>query len=231
METNNHQDNLSVDDDKTDGKAAKQAKRNFSLVLASASPRRKELLENAGVDFTVRLPQSPIDESAVFLEEKDPYEACKLLAQRKAGAVVKDMIEDGFVGSALVIGADTMVVRGDQVFGKPQDREDAWRILHELSGTTHSVITAVSLWMVLAPQSEDISIGHRTFLDESFVTFRSLDDAEIETYLQSGEYKDKAGAYGIQGTAADFVSFVEGDFDTVVGLPVTRLLREFPEIV
>lgn len=201
------------------------------VVLASGSPRRKQLLEEAGVTFTVRTPETPVDETLEPDLLADPREAAKKLAERKAGAVVQEVLADNPVGMFAIIGADTMVVEGGEIFGKPRSLSDGKRMLRRLSGVTHQVITAVSVWLVAAPDPEKISLGFRTFADESAVTFRELTDEEIADYLRKGESFDKAGAYAIQGEGAALVKRVEGSMDTVIGLPAERLLREFPDLV
>ena len=103
-------------------------------------------------------------------------------------------------------------------------------MLRRLSGRTHEVVTAVSVWMVAAPEAENLSIGFRTFADTSAVTFRELDDDEIADYLRKGESFDKAGAYAVQGEGAKLIERVDGALDTVIGLPVERLLDEFPDL-
>ena len=103
-------------------------------------------------------------------------------------------------------------------------------MLRTLSGSTHEVITAVSVWMVAAPEVENISLGFRTFHDVSRVTFRDLTDEEISDYLRLGESFDKAGAYAIQGAGAQLVDHYDGSLDTIIGLPVERMLREFPDL-
>ncbi|WP_080804006.1 Maf family protein [Arabiibacter massiliensis] len=201
----------------------------LDVILASGSPRRKQLLEDAGIAFTVRV--SDVDESLEPDLLANPHEAAKKLAERKAGAVVQEVLAEDYCGMAAILGADTMVVCEGEIFGKPVSLSDAKRMLRRLSGRTHEVLTAVSVWMVAAPAPEDISLGFRTFVDSSFVTFRDLMDEEIADYLRKGESFDKAGAYAVQGAAADFVERVEGDLDTVIGLPVERLLREFPDVL
>lgn len=201
----------------------------IDVILASGSPRRKQLLEEAGVSFTIRV--SEADETLDADQLADPHEAAKKLAERKAGAVVQEVLAEDYTGMAAIIGADTMVVCGGEIFGKPTSLSDATRMLRRMSGTTHEVVTAVSVWMVAAPDAENISLGFRTFADSATVTFRDLTDQEIADYLRKGESFDKAGAYAIQGAGADLVTKVEGSMDTVIGLPVGRLLREFPDIL
>lgn len=201
----------------------------FDIVLASASPRRKQLLEDAGVKFTVR--EADVDETLEPDDIARPVEACKKLAERKAGAVVQEILgTEGFVGSVIVIGADTMVVHGDEIFGKPHSLSEGTHMLRTLSGDTHQVHTAVSVWLVHASAEQDISLGYRTFVDTTNVTFRDLADQEIADYLRCGESFDKAGAYAIQGEGARLVKSIDGLTSTVIGLPVERLLAEFPDI-
>ena len=201
----------------------------IDIVLASGSPRRKELLEREGVEFTVRV--SEVDE---FLEPdllRQPEEAAKKLAERKARAVLEEMFNEAYVGTVMVVGADTMVVVDGAIYGKPEDEADARRILGELSGRAHQVITGVSVWLAGAPANEeDISIAFRSFAETSHVVFKELDDELIERYIATGEPMDKAGAYGVQGKGGEMlVERVAGDFDNVVGLPVKRLIAEFQE--
>ena len=142
----------------------------------------------------------------------------------------------------IVIGADTMVVLDGKIFGKPRSASDGKHMLRQLSGRTHEVITAVSVWMVAAPNAEDVSLGFRTFADKSYVTFRDLTDEEITEYLRKGESFDKAGAYAIQGEGAALVDHYDGSLDTIIGLNQlhslpddhifqTRLIKEFPDLV
>ena len=203
----------------------------FEVVLASASPRRRELLEAAGVKFIVHTPATPVDESLEPDLAANPEEAAKKLAERKAGAVVQEVLAQNYTGMLIVIGADTMVVLDGKIYGKPRSLSDAKRMLRELSGRTHEVITAVSVWMIAAPEADNISLGFRTFADVSRVTFRDLTDEEIADYLRKGESFDKAGAYAIQGEGAALVDHYDGAWDTIVGLPAERLVREFPDLV
>lgn len=203
----------------------------LTVVLASGSPRRHQLLEEAGVKHVVRLPQAPVDETLEPDQLKDPAEACKKLAERKAGAVVQELLAENPVGMFAVIGADTMVVKDGVIFGKPANLSDGKHMLRQLSGATHSVITAVSLWLISAPDAEKLSMGFRTFADESFVTFKPLTDEEIADYLRKGESFDKAGAYAIQGEGAALVERYEGAYDTIVGLPAKKLVEQFPDLL
>ena len=203
----------------------------FEVILASNSPRRRELLDAAGVKFTVRTPVTPVDESLEPDLAADPEEAAKKLAERKAGAVIQEVLSENYTGMLIVIGADTMVVLEGKIFGKPRSASDGKHMLRQLSGRAHEVITAVSVWMVAAPNAEDVSLGFRTFADISRVTFRDLTDEEITEYLRKGESFDKAGAYAIQGEGASLVDHYDGSLDTIIGLPATRLIKEFPDLV
>ena len=208
-----------------------QAAPGFEVILASNSPRRRDLLAEAGVKFTVHTPATPVDETLEPDLAAQPEEAAKKLAERKAGAVVQEVLAENYTGMLIVIGADTMVVLDGKIFGKPRSLSDAKRMLRELSGRTHEVITAVSVWMIAAPEVEKISLGFRTFADVSRVTFRDLTDGEIADYLRKGESFDKAGAYAIQGEGAALVDHYDGAWDTIVGLPAARLIREFPDLL
>ena len=167
------------------------------MILASASPRRRQLLDDAGIRYTAEAP------SVVELAPPtgDPHAVAALNAARKAEAV------DG----ELVLGADTVVALGDELLGKPRDRDDARSMLARLSGTTHRVVTGVAL-----KQREQVDV--RT--EETRVTRRVLTDAELDAYADSGEGLGKAGAYAIQETADRFVTRLDGAFDNVVGLPI-----------
>lgn len=201
----------------------------FKVVLASGSPRRRQLLSDAGICFTVHA--ADVDETLEPDLLADPLEACKKLAERKAGAVVQEILADPeFAGMLIVLGADTMVVHQREIFGKPRNLSDAKRMLRALSGDTHQVVTAVSVWMIATNAEGQVSLGFRTFADAADVTFHELSDERIAEYLRQGESFDKAGAYAAQGEGAKLIKHIEGDRDTVIGLPVARLLREFPDL-
>lgn len=200
----------------------------LDVVLASASPRRRALLEEAGVSFRVHAVDA--DESLEPDLAADPPEAAKKLAERKAHRAVEELLNGGYSGTMAVIASDTMVVLDGRIFGKPRDADEARAMLRDLSGRTHEVMTAVSLWMVHGPEGEDLALAYRTFLDATKVTFRPLDDVEIDAYIATGDPFDKAGAYGIQSGGGAFVAAIDGALDTVIGLPVQRLLEEFPEL-
>ncbi|MEP6492323.1 MAG: Maf family protein [bacterium] len=174
------------------------------VVLASASPRRRELLTLVGIAHDVR--PANIDES--YLAGETPPQHAERLAREKAAAV-----DDA---SAVAIGSDTIVVVDGDVLGKPRDRAHAAEMLHRLSGRAHVVMTGVAVQWQGALESG---------LEEVGVTFRALTDAEIERYIDTGEPMDKAGAYGIQGYGATIVERVDGDYFAVMGLPLNRLAR------
>ena len=201
----------------------------LDIVLASASPRRRELLDKAGVEFRVHAVDA--DETLTPELEADAVEAVKKLAERKAATAVEELVTPDYDGMLAVIGSDTMVVLRGEIFGKPRDAAEAERMLCALSGCGHDVHTAVSVWLVNAPAGEDVGLVYRTFVDTTYVYFRDLADEEISAYIATGEPFDKAGAYGIQGGAGAFVDHIEGALDTVIGLPAERLLREFPELL
>lgn len=178
----------------------------MTIVLASASPRRAELLRAAGFTFVVE----PMDVDESVLPGETPDAHVRRLARQKATAGAAR-----HPGSA-VIGADTVVVVDGRILGKPRDDADARAMLEELSGRTHQVYTGVAV-------ARD---GHlRDAVDVSAVTMARLSAAEIAAYVESGEPRDKAGAYAIQGRAARFVEHLEGSFSGVVGLPVAVVHR------
>ncbi len=196
------------------------------LILGSASPRRRELLSLITEDFTVRL--ADIDERALENDlEQRHVPACQVseeLASAKAKAVF-EMLEPELKADSVVIGADTSVILDDVIYGKPESKEDAKRMLTNLSGRKHVVATGVSLVF---------EGGEKRFTDVSLVEFYPLDDYQknvIERYIESGDPMDKAGAYGIQSGGALLVKGIEGDFLNVVGLPVARLARELSSVI
>ncbi len=216
---------------------AQQPSIPINIILASKSPRRKQLLEEAGVHFAVFTGSTEVDETLEPDLLADPEEAVKKLAERKAGAVVQEVLALNPVGLGIVIGADTMVVLDGEMLGKPYSADHAREMLRKLSGRTHQVITGVSVWMLLLNETEEkggdgnVSIGFRTFTETSQVTFKELTDEDINAYVATGETIDKAGAYGIQGKGAALVEKYEGDYNNIVGLPVDKLLKSFPDLL
>ncbi|MFN8139456.1 MAG: Maf family protein [Fimbriimonadales bacterium] len=182
----------------------------WPVVLASGSPRRKDLLSKLFAHFVIVVPNVNEDD-----DEQDPERHALKIATRKAEAVAKTHPE------RLIIAADTIVVLNRKILGKPNDENHAIEMLQSLCGETHTVITAVSI---------SSPIGKHAFAEKSQVTFKSADHAEIESYVKTGEPMDKAGAYGIQGMGGTLVTKVEGDYDNVVGLPITRLTDELRKL-
>ena len=199
------------------------------IILASGSPRRRELLAKAGVKFQVF--QVKADETLSEEDAADVERASEILAERKAAAAVQAILAQPYVGQATIIGADTMVALDGQIYGKPRSAEAAQATLRALSGKTHQVVTGVSVWRLLYGAPDDVKMGRRNFHVVSNVTFKDLSDEEIAAYVRTGESRDKAGAYGIQGEGAKLVASYEGDYDNIVGLPVTALLELFPDLL
>lgn len=176
------------------------------LVLASKSPRRKELLDLLQIPFEIIV--SEIDETINL--KGDLKKEIENLAYRKAQKVFETNQD------AIVVGSDTIVVIDNEVLGKPKDKKDAFRMLKMLSGNTHEVITGVCL---LSKSKKD------TFSSTTKVKFNDLSDEEIEEYLNTKEPYDKAGAYAIQGLGAKYINSIEGDYYTVMGLPIAEVYK------
>ena len=190
------------------------------IVLASASPRRQEILRNAGIPFSVQA--ADIDETP--LKDELPRDCAERLAREKALTVWRMRPRD------IVLGADTIVVADGAILGKPVDGDDAARMLRLLSGRVHQVITGVCV--VGARGDSQLASSEpetRTASETTSVTMNELSDAEIRKYVATGEPMDKAGAYAIQGIASRWIPRIEGDYSNVVGLPmalVYSMLRE-----
>lgn len=185
------------------------------LILASTSPRRKELLKNAGIEFTVKGAEVP--EHARAGEAPDAF--ARRLAKEKAASVWQNA-PHGFV-----LGADTIVITGDEVLGKPKDPADAVRMLRKLSGSIHEVLTGVCLMLPSGKQD----VRHET----TRVHMLTISEVDIAFYVAHGEPMDKAGAYAIQGIASRWIDRIEGDYFNVMGLPVAlvyKMLREHKAI-
>lgn len=181
------------------------------LILASQSPRRKELLEKCGIPFLVEA--ADIDET---LNPELPLEdAIQELSYRKAAAVLAHHPD------AVVLGSDTIVVVDRTVLGKPENRREAEWMLRKLSGNTHQVITGICL-LSSRREYRNVSV--------SDVTFMPLSEEEIRFYLESGEADDKAGAYGIQGLAGNYITSIRGDYYAIMGLPVSMVYAELKNI-
>jgi septum formation protein len=182
----------------------------MKIILASKSPRRKKILERFSRPF--KIINSNFDESKVS-KNIDPAKYCTKLASMKAESVCKNFYQE------LIIAADTIVVLNNLMIGKPKDKSDAFKILTKLSGNVHSVFTGVCLRSV----KNNIDL---TFSEHTKVTFRRLGKKEIEHYIDNYRPYDKAGSYGIQDASSVFVKHIEGCYDNVVGLPVSRLNKE-----
>jgi septum formation protein len=191
------------------------------LILASASPRRQELLRNAGIPFSV----FPSSIAEAPLDGEEPRQCAERLAREKALAVSRQHPAD------VVLGADTIVVVDGEILGKPRYERDASRMLHMLSGRTHQVITGVCLiGPLLRTRNQKLETDFQdTRSETTLVSMTRLTDEDIRSYVATGEPMDKAGAYAIQGMASRWIPRVEGDYFNVVGLPVAlvcRMLRE-----
>lgn len=192
------------------------------IILASSSPRRRELMAQAGFAFEVLV--SEADET---IETETPGEMVEVLSERKAAAVAEEIKRQGFAEeSVLLVGADTMVAIDGKKLGKPKDEKGAEEMLEELSGRTHQVYTGVTLIRLRKAENGSILQESRTFSEGTDVSFYPLTKEEIRSYIATGEPMDKAGAYGIKGKAAVFVKEIKGDYNNVVGLPIARLYQE-----
>ena len=191
-------------------------KQDRSIILASGSPRRKTILEQMGFSFEIIKPES-INEAS-YLECNDLHGSIQRLAVVKAGLVAQNHPD------SLVIGADTIVVKDNRVLGKPENRDDAFAMLRFLSNSRHTVMTGVALQCV----AEKFL---KTSVSCTEVLFRNISDCEINQYLSSDEYEDKAGAYAIQGRAMIFIEKIAGCYYNVVGLPVTSTINLFQDFI
>lgn len=206
-------------------------------ILASASPRRKELLKKTGISFEI-IPSS-IEER---ITKTIPSEIVMEMAEQKARAVYESLLSSGSAsliadvpesrlcgaedGDLTVIGADTIVVYRGEILGKPADKSEAYDMLSLLSDRTHQVYTGVSL---IIRKHGKISV--RTFYEKTDVTFYPIHKDDLHIYIESGDPLDKAGAYGIQGDFAIHVKEIRGDYNNVVGLPIGRLYQELQQII
>lgn len=199
----------------------------MKIILASASPRRRELLEQIGLEFEIKVSnveeQATADTPGLLVEE---------LSRQKAEAVLSETEQNG--EDVLVIGADTVVAVGDRVLGKPSDVKHAMEMLGELAGCAHQVYTGVTL--LYRPEGAERTaadgqrnVHRKTFHEMTRVHFYPMTEEEIDFYVSTGDPMDKAGAYGIQGLFARYVKGIEGDYNNVVGLPVGRLYQEAKE--
>ena len=187
----------------------------MELILASASPRRKELLEKIGLPFTV---QPAKGEERIT--QKSPVAVVMELSRQKA-----EEIAAAQTGDCIIIGADTVVAKGEKIMGKPKDAADAKQMLRSIADDCHQVYTGVTLIRTGAhPQSV-------TFQEKTDVCLYPISDAEADAYIASGDPMDKAGAYGIQGDFAIYVKRIAGDYYNVVGLPIGRVYQELKRML
>ena len=200
------------------------SKENFSsnnlqrtLVLASQSPRRKELLGKTGISFTT----FSVQVSEFLNENLNLDDAIMEIARQKAMAVLEPIKSLNLL-NILVLSSDTLVILDGKVLGKPLDQGQAFEFLRRLSGRTHEVKTSICFFDTVTKRAI-------SEIESSFVTFRDLTDKEIKDYISTGDPMDKAGAYGIQGRAKEFIVRLEGELDNVMGLPVKRVLRVIKE--
>ena len=201
---------------------------NLKIILASGSPRRKELLAQAGYDFDVCPSLSDED-----LEPMAPSEYVMLLAKKKADEVCNRIIAQDVVRRVkklperfVVLGADTVVSLNGRILGKPYDYDDAYNTLNSLSDQTHQVYTGVCLIYVNGRAKSSSS-----FYEKTDVTFYPVSHDKIIQYLATNEPFDKAGSYGIQGKGGLFVKGIEGDYNNVVGLPLARVYHELDDLI
>lgn len=187
----------------------------MKLILASASPRRKELLEKTGMKFDI-IPAKGEEVITKML----PWEVVKELSFQKAKEIADLQTEE-----CIVIGSDTIVAKGEEIMGKPKDEKDAFRMLSEIAGDVHQVYTGVTL--IRTGEKEKII----TFAEKTEVYIYPMSDEEIDAYIATKDPMDKAGAYGIQGDFAIHVKGLEGDYYNVVGLPIGKVYQELKQLL
>ena len=189
------------------------------IILASASPRRRELLSQIGVNFDIRVSQAEeIYHSTV------PQEIVKELALIKAETVARELSPEERNG-CLLIGADTVVVQNGKILGKPKDEADALQMLRNLQGNCHEVYTGTAL---LRFENNEREVRNHAVMTKVYV--HAMSEQEIRAYIATGEPMDKAGAYGIQGRFAAYIDRIEGDYYNVVGLPVSYIYQSLKEL-
>ncbi len=187
----------------------------MKLILASASPRRKELLAKIGLPFDI-IPAKGEE----TITKESPAEVVIELSQQKALEIAEQQTEE-----CIIIGADTIVAKGQTIMGKPKDEEDAYRMLASISDDRHQVYTGVTM---IRTGNAAKSI---TFAEKTDVYLYPMSEAEIKAYIASGDPMDKAGAYGIQGDFAIYVKGIQGDYYNVVGLPIGRVYQELKKLM
>ena len=187
----------------------------MKLILASASPRRKELLAKTGLAFDI-IPAKGEE----TITKTIPAEVVMELSLQKAREIAEQQAED-----CIDIGADTIVAKGEEIMGKPKDKADAFRMLDRISDDCHQVYTGVTI-IRTGEQAETV-----TFAEKTDVYLYPISEKDITTYIESGDPMDKAGAYGIQGDFAVHVKGIEGDYYNVVGLPIGRVYQELKKMI
>lgn len=211
-------------------------KQNVVMILASGSPRRRDLLEQAGLEFEVIV--SDVEE---IVTKTNPDEVVLELSEQKCAAVANDFMQnvpsnlgtliDLENGGILVIGADTVVSLDNKILGKPEDAKDALKMLMNLSGRVHEVYTGVTCKVLKYNSFTEgmLEMDSFSFFVETKVNMYPFDEYEALDYIATGEPMDKAGAYGIQGIGERLVESINGDYNNVVGLPLSRLMKELAE--
>ena len=185
------------------------------LILASASPRRKELLGKIGIKFEI-VPAKGEEK----ITKTAPWDVVEELSFQKAKEIAEMQTEE-----CIVIGADTVVAKDEQIMGKPKDDEDAFRMLSEISGNTHQVYTGVT--MIRTGSNETVV----SFAEKTDVLLYEMTEEEIRSYIASGEGRDKAGSYGVQGDFAIYVKGITGDYYNVVGLPIGKVYQQLKQLL
>lgn len=204
-------------------------KTKYKFILASQSPRRKQLLEQIGMEFEI----CPARKEEV-VTSSIPKEVCVELSKQKALEIASgikafnethpDIASDQDI---IIIGADTIVAVGNEILGKPKDEDDAKRMINLISDNIHSVYTGVTFVFM----AKDGRVGEYSFFEKTDVEVYKIDANEIQDYIDSGDCMDKAGAYGIQGGFAKYIKGINGDYNNVVGLPVARVYQELKGIL
>ncbi|MBO6133618.1 MAG: septum formation protein Maf [Lachnospiraceae bacterium] len=195
--------------------------RESPLILASASPRRKELLYNVDIPYIVMPSNAPED-----TDERDPEKAAEIISSIKAADVADRMIRENVRDTFLILGADTLVSIDGKILGKPENEDEAFKTLSLLQGRKHEVITGVTF----AVKRRKEELYYITWHEVTEVELYPVSDEAIREYIKTGEPMDKAGSYGIQGVFARHVKGIVGDYNNVIGLPVGRVFRTIKDI-
>lgn len=189
------------------------------IILASKSPRRKEILQQVGFDFDV-----VVSDKEEVIKTDVPSEVVQELSKQKAEDV-QSMIENEL--DYIIIAADTVVAVDGKILGKPKDRQDAYNMIKSIAGRSHSVYTGVTL---ISNNKDENNIKIKTFYEETVVDVYDMSSEDINHYLDFNQWNDKAGGYGIQGSFAAYVKAIKGDYYTVVGLPISRIIYEMKKM-